>query len=194
MALGDTGSVPTKDGDLNEFTSGEARQTGYFRTDRKALFINGMNNSGEDHRRSATRLSLLQMCPVLGIFNQSDGVLADLGQCIVDKYQFDGPLAQSPEAALRKAMNLESQKPGGQTTPAQVMESVLARNKAALEMFRLARKSEHRQSPIFAHSQGNLILSNVLTAITLVDGAEAIGSREIYTFGSPAKSWPKGTL
>lgn len=190
--LPDFGAAPNRDGQVTEYISGEAQGTRWFNHGRKVLFINGMANSGENHRASALALSLLQMCPVVGVFNQSGGFVLDLGQCIADKYQFHGPAARSPQQALDKAMDIESKKVTIKKSRAEIMESILERNSAGLAMFRTARRPDYRQAPIFAHSQGNLILSNALSAVAAVDGAQAIQGREIYTFGSPAVNWPSG--
>jgi len=47
---------------------------------------------------------------------------------------------------------------------------------------------------VFAHSQGNLILSNALSAIAAVDGKESVKGYEIHSFGSPAAHWPPGLM
>ena len=46
--------------------------------------------------------------------------------------------------------------------------------------------------PIFAHSQGNLITSNALTAVAIADGLPAIQGRVVHSFGSPCLTWPPG--
>jgi len=181
-------AIPGRDGAVGQFVSDEARNTRWFDAGRKVIFINGMSNSGQDHHDSAVGLSLLQMCPVVGVYNQTGGFITDLSQCIADKYQFDGPAARTPAAALDNAIGGGS--PGVPRDRGQAMERVLERNPAALAMFRLLRQAEHRNSPVFAHSQGNLILSNALSAVAAVDGERALQGREIRTFGSPAVNWP----
>ncbi len=187
----DVGAVPVRDGQVTEYASGEARGTPWFNASRKVLFINGMGNTGADHRDSAIALSLLQMCPVVGVFNVSGGFFGDLGQCIADKYQFHGPAARAPGTALDHAMKLQAARPGPTPTRAQAMERALERNPAALSMFRLLRRPDLRSAPIFAHSQGNLILSNSLVSVGTVDGERALRNREIRTFGSPTVNWPR---
>lgn len=190
--MGDIASIPTQDGQLTHYINAEAQQTRWFNPTRKAIFINGMKNSGTDHRDSALALSLLQMCPVYGVFNQSGGFIKDLGQCIADKYQFDGPVARSPSEALDRAEEKQKKSTGPKKSRAQLMEDALARNPAALATFRLLRRPEMRTAPIFAHSQGNLILANALSAIAAVDGTSGLSGRQVYTFGSPTVNWPMG--
>ena len=73
-----------------------------------------------------------------------------------------------------------------------VIRKELARNPAALAVFDLLRRPRWRRCDIFAHSQGNLILSNALQGIEAVDGRAAIAGRNVHSFGSPAVKWPKG--
>lgn len=47
-------------------------------------------------------------------------------------------------------------------------------------------------TPIHAHSQGNLITSNALTAVALARGLGAIRGLEVNSYGSPAQGWPEG--
>ena len=71
------------------------------------------------------------------------------------------------------------------------MRGVLERNPAAAALFDLLRAragDEH----LFAHSQGNLILSNALSAVAAVDGQSAIQGRIVHAYGSPAITWPSG--
>lgn len=185
VQLADLGPTPDYDGQVGEYASGEAMSSSYFDRERRVVFINGMGNTGADHRRSALALSLLQMCEVTGVYNLSGGFFVDLKQVLGDKYQFDGPLASSASSAVSRAQS------GGRGL-AQSAEAVLrSRNPAAGSMFALLRKPEYRDAPVFAHSQGNLILSNVLSALETVDGASEVSRHDIYTFGSPAVNWPR---
>ncbi|KGJ03994.1 hypothetical protein SAMN04487972_103238 [Paracoccus halophilus] len=47
-------------------------------------------------------------------------------------------------------------------------------------------------TPIHAHSQGNLIVSNALTGVALARGAGAIRGLEVFSYGSPVQGWPDG--
>ena len=179
---------PTRDGETTVYENEEAKRSKWWNPRGKVIFVNGMLNSGENHRESALALSLLQMCRVIGVYNLSNSFLGDLGQCIADKYQFDGPLAHDPKQALDAVLEAEAKG----LSRAAAMEKVLERNPPTLTLFRLLRGQEHRETPVFAHSQGNLILSNALAAISAVDGRDALVGREIRTFGSPTKNWPDG--
>lgn len=176
---------PAVDGDINEYISQEAVASGQFDASRRVVFINGMGNSGENHAESAVTLSLLQMATVIGVYNATGGFGKDFLQCIADKNQFDGPasLSAKTKVALGGLM-------GG--LPVDVARAALARNAAQVPLFELLRKPGNKKLEIFAHSQGNLILSNVLQAIAAVDGPAALVGYTVNTFGSPAVNWPAG--
>jgi hypothetical protein len=178
--------VPTADGEVNTYVNKEAEaQAEYFSATRKAVFVNGMANSGEAHATSAIALSLVQMSPVVGVYNKTAGAVADLVQCLGDKNQFNGVSFSAQNKA--KLGTLLSNR-----TPETVIVQALSRNPAQVALFHLLRKPEFKASEIFAHSQGNLILSNALQGIAAVDGPQAIAGRVVHTFGSPAVNWPKG--
>lgn len=191
-------SVPIRDGQVEEFVNTEAERSSYFDTHRTVVFVNGMKNSGEDHKESALALSMLQMCRVVGVFNQSEGFAADLGQCIADKWQFGKasrvapvPLARGASGALDHAQQIAKSKGGVVPGRAEIMRGVLERNAAAAALFDLLR-SRASDEHLIAHSQGNLILSNALSAVAAVDGRSAIQGRVVHAYGSPAVTWPPG--
>jgi hypothetical protein len=176
--------IPTADGEINEYAYQEALASREFDRERKVVFINGMLNDGAAHAESALALSWVQMCTVVGVYNASSGGVRDFAQCIGDKNQFDGPLSFS--ARTKVAIGAA----GGGRTPVEVARRALSRNRAQVELFFCLRRPENRHREIFAHSQGNLILSNVLQAIAAVDGPAALVGRTVHTFGSPAVNWP----
>lgn len=180
-------AIPTRDGEVNEYTYPEAQDAeSYFDDSRKVVFVNGMLNSGKDHAESALALSWVQMCTVIGVYNKSTSGWVDFMQCIGDKNQFDGPVSLSAKNKVAVGKVL-----GGKTS-VQAARDALSRNPAQVALFDLLRKQENARLEIFAHSQGNLILSNTLQAIAAVDGQVAITGRVIHTFGSPAVNWPLG--
>lgn len=176
--------IPRADGAVNEYAYREAVASGQFDRTRKVVFVNGMNNSGEDHAESALALSWVQMCTVVGVYNASGGGMTDFLQCIGDKNQFDGPLSFTAQNKVAIGTMFTNR------TPVEVARKALGRNPAQVALFDLLRRTKRRD--IFAHSQGNLILSNVLQAIVAVDGPQGIAGYKVYTFGSPAVNWPAG--
>lgn len=197
MGFYDTYALPSNDGSVTLYENLEAQASGNYKAGQPAIFVNGMKNQKADHRQSAVELSLLLMRPVYGLFNESDGMAKDLWQCTVDKFQFDGPMALSAQNDLALGKGLiemlrDRGAVGANISKAEVMRSILSRNTATLALFELLRSAEHRDSPVYAHSQGNLILSNALSAVAAVDGDSAIAGREVHSFGSPSMNWPKG--
>ena len=87
----------------------------------------------------------MENCPVIGVYNASQNFFADLAQCVVDKLTFP---------SLSRG--------GDQQSVVEKMEWALRRNPASVALFRLLRRPELRMTPIFAHSQGNLIASNAV--------------------------------
>jgi len=163
----------------------------YFDQLREVIFINGMLNSGLNHQSSAWKLSYVQMCTVIGVYNKTDSFSKDLGQCIMDKGQFHGPLLD-PYYLFASALKQHQEQNRIPVDRGDFMAGILSRNLAAVSLFDLLRSPLGRQKEIFAHSQGNLILSNVLTAISIVDGPAAIRGHRVHSFGSPALNWPEG--
>ena len=177
-------AIPQNDGESNEYAYKEAVSSGDFSRNRRVIFVNGMLNSPRDHAESALALSWVQMCTVVGVYNASAGGLTDLKQCLGDKAQFNGPTSFSAKNKVFAETLF------GGISAAESMRRALSRNRAQVSLFDTLRKPENRHREIFAHSQGNLILSNVLQAIAAVDGRQALAGRTIHTFGSPAVSWP----
>lgn len=185
--------IPKTDGEVNEYVNAEAAANSKYYTDkRKVIFINGMKNTGENHAESALALSLVQMCPVIGVYNLSDGFVMDLWQCLADKNQFQGPLSDSANTKVNSRNSLWNRILRGERTSEQAMLDALSRNACQVSLFKLLRQPENRSRELFAHSQGNLILSNVLQGIAAVDGPNAIAGRVVHTFGSPAVVYPEG--
>lgn len=161
---------------------------------RRAIFINGMGNSGQDNKESSCVLSLLLMCPVISVYNRQDGFVGDLGQCVRDKLSF-----QVWPFNPKKAFEALAQQTGATTTEQRIklMKSTLGTgrlgNMATATMFEVLAKGSGKEEtiPIYAHSQGNLILSNALQAVKVVLGPKAIEGRQVYSYGSPAVTWPK---
>ncbi len=184
---------PKQDGEVRKYTNPEAAsQKEYFDENRRVVFVNGMDNSGHDHAYSALALSLVQMCPVIGVYNKTGGVWADLAQCVFDKLQFQGPLASSATDKVAARNSFWNRLLNGERTPVQAVRQALGRNEAQSALFDLLRRPGYARWPVFAHSQGNLILSNVLQGVAAVDGPSAVTGREVHTFGSPAVYYPPG--
>jgi hypothetical protein len=179
-------TFPGSDGEINEYAYKEAVASSQFDWTRKVVFVNGMLNTGKDHAESALALSWVQMCTVIGVYNKSVSGWRDFAQCVGDKNQFNGPVSFSARNKVLLGSAL-----GGRTA-VEAARRALGRNPAQVALFDLLRAPENRRREIFAHSQGNLILSNALQAVAAVDGRAALAGYTVHTFGSPAVTWPPG--
>lgn len=186
---------PRGDGDVNRYMSGEGLEQRWFKPDDEVVFVNGMLNTEQDHFDAAMALSLLQGCAVVGIYNKKDGFWRDLGQCISDKYQFTSNLVGDFDG-WNKKVDEEYEKVRGLSTAVTRVDFVgtlIEANKATYALYRyLIEDRSHLKTNIFAHSQGNLVTSNALTAVALALGLNVLSSIKVYSYGSPCRYWPPG--
>ncbi|MFM2391027.1 MAG: hypothetical protein RLZZ437_2582 [Pseudomonadota bacterium] len=199
-AIRQGGNDPSRDGDVNLYISPEAANQSWFQHSRRVIFVNGMDNSPRDHASSAVALSMLQGCPVIGVYNRTDGKWADLGQCITDKLQGTG-IVDSTKVGLASwvilvgtAYNKAKQaNPSLQKTD--FVGGLVRNNPATYALYSMLVGSggvSARNTAIVAHSQGNLITSNALTAVACALGTDAIAGIEVHSYGSPCRYWPPG--
>ena len=195
------GHAPSKDGDCNLYESPELKSKKYFDRRRKVIFVNGMDNSPKDHKAGADALSTLQACPVVGVYNKTDGFWTDLFQCLRDKLtlaqvQKGNPIDFDGWATLFDASHKAAKQKRPGLDKGAYMEGMIASNPATVALYRLLRTRGYdtKAVQIFAHSQGNLITSNALTAVALADGKKAIMGRVVNSFGSPCRFWPPGIV
>lgn len=192
-------TIPQNDGDLTEYENPSAKATpAWYNMHREVVFVNGMLNSPEHHKDAATALSLLQMCKVVGVYNASnidDGFLKtvsavaeDLAQCLGDKIQWD---THEVDRGLVKLHTWFQSKVGSQDAAIAYVREWLDRNKAAVTLFDYIMLNKGKPLTIFAHSQGNLITSNALTAVHLLDPG-ALSQITVNSYASPAVFWPEG--
>lgn len=192
------GSRPAQDGDVTRFEAAEVADKGWFDRTRAVVFVNGMLNSPEDHVASATGLSVLQCCPVIGIYNRTDGFWQDLGQCITDKAKLVGVQAEIGLSFQNWARAVDTMYGEAKTarpglTKRAFVGEMIASNRATHALYSLIVGAGGMARPaIFSHSQGNLVVSNALTAAALAAGPAAINGIEVSSFGSPCRYWPQG--
>lgn len=191
------GNSPTGDGDINLYISPEAQGKSWFNPGRRIIFVNGMDNSPVDHASSARALSLLQGCPVIGVYNQTDGLWPDLGQCITDKASLVGIqtgmlMSYEQWTALSQTLFTAARSRSPSLSAVDFFASLVTGNQATASLFALlVGGGINRQAvPIYCHSQGNLITSNALTAVAMALGSQSIAGVEVNSFGSPCRYWP----
>ena len=174
---------PKFDGDVTEYESQKKKLLGkYWNKSRRVFYINGMDNQPKHHRDAAMKLSYIQLCKVVGVFNSSNGFWPDVGQCVSDKGQFGRKFRDEFRTATFRSSFFEKERR---------LKQELSMNKAAISLFKEIQKSSG-ETHIFAHSQGNLILSNVLYAISLLLGEKGLNRFTVHSFGSPTRNWPRG--
>ena len=191
-------TVPSGDGAVTKYISPEVRNKSWFQPGRPVIFVNGMLNSPDDHMKSANALSLMLGSPVIGVYNKKDGFWRDLFQCISDKAQMTSMQTSNIHTndqwikTYDALYQIEKGKRPGLTKDAYVYE-LLASNKAAQSLFALlSAPGGMLGTPIYCHSQGNLVTSNALTGVTMAKGTGAVQGIEVNSFGSPARGWPAG--
>lgn len=192
-----TGTVPVRDGQIAFYVSDEAAKKPWFQPAKQVIFINGMNTSGAQHAESARDLSLIQACPVLGVYNRTNGIARDFIQCLRDKITLLSPFAGSV-AEWTKSVDFAFAA-GKPKSPALsktgFVRGIIDSNAATVALYdhMIGLDPGQRLSQrIYCHSQGNLITSNALTAVAIALGPQAIQGIEVNSFGSPCHTWPDG--
>jgi peptidoglycan hydrolase-like protein with peptidoglycan-binding domain len=191
--------APEKDGEINCYESDDYPGKPYFNRMYSAIFVNGMITDGGTHKSHASLLSSTLRCPVYGVYNATRNVGVDLLQCVTDKLGLHGAVGEFVGAdhllrALLQAQHAAYRQAGLDVTWPMFMEGVISDNLATLRLFRALRAGplSNRRIPLYAHSQGNLIVSNALRAVALTDGDAAIAGRVVESYGSPCRYWPRG--
>ncbi len=207
-------AMPVADGDVNLWVTPDAEQQlppgiagpvyrkPWFDWYARAVFVNGMLNGPQGHMESALALSLLQARPVIGIYNASSGFVLDLGQCIADKarmvnYQANVLGGISTWGAATEALYALMKKRSPALDRRDFMGTLVNGNAATFALYALLVTMDdatRRRTPIFCHSQGNLITSNALTAVALALGPSSIQGLEVNSYGSPCRYWPTGIV
>lgn len=193
------GGIPAADGDVTRYVSAEVQGKGWFNANRRIIFVNGMDNTGADHAKSCTELSLMMGAGVVGVYNKTNGKWADLGQCIKDKITLSSVQSQSMMsfegwAAVVDAGYRAAKLANPTLDKTDFVGGLIAGNKAAHALYALlvGQGGTGSRVEIYCHSQGNLITSNALTAVALAKGTGAIAGMQVNSFGSPCRYWPPG--
>ncbi|TWI36919.1 hypothetical protein [Paracoccus sulfuroxidans] len=193
------GTTPSNDGTVTRFVSPEVQTKGWYNPAKPVVFVNGMQNTGQDHADNANALSLMVGSPVYGVYNQSASLVGDLFQCLTDKMRLSGIQSQSAGGqtdwykVTEVLFQIERKLRPGITKEDFVYE-MLGGNQATKALYALLIGAPEAKlgCPIYCHSQGNLITSNALTGVMLARGPGAIAGLEVHSFGSPARWWPAG--
>jgi hypothetical protein len=190
-----SGPSPRRDGEINRYCllggySGFGPQNLRREPRRDAtyevLFVNGIKTDPAQHKRDAGAIAVVTGGAVKGVYNATSGILADLGQCIQDKFTFSNrikEIIQSPPAELAKM-----------TVPARIRAWLTSRNAATAELFwYLADRKVCNHVWLVAHSQGNLVACVALLALEAMTCAQDVANLvKVCSIASPVCIWPDG--
>ena len=206
--------VPDTDPKYNEYALRVSNVSFPVTTEADLVFVNGMNNSPENHRRAARQLATITGQSVSGIYNQTGingkegfpNAIIDAIQCVQDQFL---PVGRSsnlltgfrymshPVASLavglartsglsRLSVVRKAERLAG--------EAVLSMNQASVALFRrLYHNAENgRKTIVVCHSQGNLISANALWVLkhTRSWADRPVGNVRLFGLASPNASWP----
>lgn len=171
---------------------------------RKIFWVNGMNNSPQQHCFAARMLANTIQKQVVGIHNATGSENVDLPDFGVDLLQcaYDYVLPAQMVAARAARRPIEAAFGGDEAEEVKytwARNFVLAPNPASQALLdRLYRYvKQRRRIHIVCHSQGNLITMNVLWLLQWI--TERLESRpvhivdiSVYGLASPALDWPDG--
>lgn len=176
--------IPSSDGDINPYDLTHSNVVSP-----RIHYVNGIRTDGTTHAKTAALLSLLTERTVWGVFNQTGGMMRDLGQSALDFLQNAGARAAS----------------GKQLTPAtgvaaqdipKLVEDVIKRsvvwNQGTVALFRSLMLNIQSPQMVVAHSQGNMLTSNALFIIERTLGSQALRNIRVYSLASPSPGWPLG--
>lgn len=208
---------PVADGQVTQFPPPDGKRARNLAT--KFYYVNGINTTGSAHRITATVIADIVEDEVTGIYNLTNGMLADLSQCVGDWINivrsqlgeqgfFRDRLTQSmitTLAGISLPMRLSSPylhaMREAYVAPAEIqprteaieeIRKSLARNQASLSLFDELRQDLGRSQIVIAHSQGNLITSFTLWALQAVYGTAGLQNLQIRSISSPSPAWPRG--
>ncbi|MEM7783567.1 MAG: hypothetical protein AAF939_02095 [Planctomycetota bacterium] len=207
-------SPPTYDGDTKVYLPDRPPRKGTHRF----IYVNGIDTSPIGHQAVAEIIANITQHPVTGIYNETNGMLNDLKQCVGDwlnivqrqigehgflrdrltqsmidklsKVNFQFHFWAPYAHALREAYIAPDQIPATHTISA--MQKALSRNLASLALFDELRQHLDRPQIVVAHSQGNLITSFALWGLQAVYGSLGLANLQIRSISSPAPAWPRG--
>jgi hypothetical protein len=188
-------------------------------TQPRIYYVNGIQTDGATHARTAYALSALTQRVVHGVFNATwskgtaVGFGVDLGQCLVDwAFGVTSKLLEVHDAVVDgiadRIRSLFGTRPipgtNGDHLVDQIVEEIsptqrkqfcdamFLYNRATAALYQQLRDHVSENQIIVAHSQGNLITSNALWAMTILHGHESLQDMYVYSLASPAPAWPLG--
>ncbi|MFC1572802.1 hypothetical protein ACFL6M_04305 [Candidatus Eisenbacteria bacterium] len=146
----------------------------------EVIFVNGIKCNPEKHVMQALSVSAVSGGPVKGIFNQSDGLAADLRQSLDDKLT---------SSLLMKLRATRKYIYGDEATKRVLSRHLRQYNAASAALFDTLTERHLGGVRIVAHSQGNIITCNAINALIALRGVEALGNLRVYALATPVTFW-----
>jgi hypothetical protein len=185
-------------------------------SNRRLIYVNGINTSPQAHRETAAALSGILQAQVLGVYNASDGIGRDLEEC-ADEYAdlVKDVLMNAGKRASAEVIRLGSRALSS-VPPLQFLKYAGDVAATSLDMLPLPPSTDYLTNPatyalwnllahhtrhwphlaisIVAHSQGNLITSSALFLHEYSTITKGIGTKRaihVYALASPSPAWPR---
>lgn len=161
----------------NAERSREPRQGKY-----KVIYVNGQEGNPDKHRVQSCALAVVSGGAVIGVYNASDGgVVSDTLKSVW--------LKMTSFALMKRHVRELS----ATAAPAAVEESMRARMAddcpAAASLFSLLLQPDFADARIVGHSQGNIIICNVINALIACRGESAVDRMHVIAVASPTVFW-----
>lgn len=187
---------PTEDGEVMRFRAGASCATTPI-----VYYVNGIRTDGETHARTAMVISALTERQVTGVYNLTEGMVADLWECLyewvasVESQWLEWLLSArallpgDPVSRLQRAAQFFS----GLPEPARLaFADFWLSNVASRALFHQLRARRTERQLVVAHSQGNLVTCDALWGMVLVYGQQSLHDVRVYSLASPVPAWPAG--
>ncbi|MFO0959327.1 MAG: hypothetical protein U0800_18160 [Isosphaeraceae bacterium] len=151
----------------------------------RVIYVNGQLGNPDKHRSNACALAVVTGGPVIGVYNASSGLLGDTWK--------SADLKTTSFFLMKQHVSSMRERSASQI---EIERSMLARMKndcpASESLLKLLLKPEFGDARIVGHSQGNLIICNVLNALIASRGAQSISRMKVYAIASPTTFWEEG--
>jgi hypothetical protein len=206
---------PYGDGDVKYFFPDQLP----YRSGTQFYYVNGIKTTPAGHQAIAELIANITESTVCGIYNLTNGMAADLKQCLGDWVRivsnqigeegfFRDRLSQSAINALasvsiparlsapwlhamRDAFIAPVEIMAGSKSDEKI-RAALKRNEASYSLYDELTKRLGASQIVVAHSQGNLITSFALWGIQAVYGSQGLANIQVRSISSPSPAWPRG--
>jgi|HubBroStandDraft_6_1064221.scaffolds.fasta_scaffold168203_2 hypothetical protein len=175
-----TDTVPTRDGEVAYYSGAGLRAFPMRpRSDQPVIYVPGIATQPFQHKLSAQYLSALTEREVIGVYNLTEGMTADVAQSAIDK--FDVKVHPAANEPLNFTGRLNYARECSDYNPTVV---------GLLEVLVDLLPTTGRPDPVHVvcHSQGCLI-TNVAVRLAMWVKAQVLGPLHIFALASPVHDW-----